>query len=87
MRIKGIEPLRCYHRQILSLLRLPVPPHPQVLFNNSITITRLQDKINLYFDFTCFYLIKIKNIQYNGVHILFEIKQYIKKEGYTWMSY
>ena len=24
----GLEPTRCYHRQILSLLRLPIPPPP-----------------------------------------------------------
>lgn len=27
--MKGIEPLRSHNRQILSLLRLPVPPHPR----------------------------------------------------------
>ena len=25
--VTGIEPVRCFHRQILSLLRLPVSPH------------------------------------------------------------
>ena len=27
----GIEPARCFHRQILSLLRLPIPPPRQRL--------------------------------------------------------
>ena len=26
---EGVEPSRCYHRQILSLLRLPIPPSPR----------------------------------------------------------
>lgn len=26
----GVEPTRCYHRRILSPLRLPIPPQPQV---------------------------------------------------------
>ena len=26
----GLEPTRYHYRQILSLVRLPVPPHPQV---------------------------------------------------------
>lgn len=25
----GLEPTRYHYRQILSLVRLPVPPHPQ----------------------------------------------------------
>ena len=28
VRVKGLEPIR-YNRQILSLVRLPIPPHPQ----------------------------------------------------------
>ncbi len=27
----GLEPTRCCHRQILSLLRLPIPPPPPVI--------------------------------------------------------
>src|SRR6185436_2597346 len=26
---EGVEPSRCYQRQILSLLRLPIPPSPR----------------------------------------------------------
>jgi hypothetical protein len=26
----GLEPIRCYHQRILSPLRLPIPPHPQL---------------------------------------------------------
>ena len=26
----GLEPIRCCQRQILSLLRLPIPPHRRV---------------------------------------------------------
>ena len=29
--VTGIEPVRCFHRQILSLLRLPISPHRQIL--------------------------------------------------------
>ena len=29
MRLVGLEPTRCHQRQILSLMRLPVPPQPQ----------------------------------------------------------
>ena len=28
VRIVGLEPTRCHQRQILSLMRLPVPPYP-----------------------------------------------------------
>ena len=26
----GLEPARCCHRKILSLVRLPIPPHPHI---------------------------------------------------------
>ena len=29
--VTGIEPVRCFHRQILSLLRLPISSHRQIL--------------------------------------------------------
>ena len=29
--VTGIEPVRCFHRQILSLLRLTISPHRQIL--------------------------------------------------------
>ena len=28
MPLTGIEPVRCFHRGILSPMRLPIPPHP-----------------------------------------------------------
>ena len=30
---EGVEPSRCYQRQILSLLRLPIPPSPQMFYH------------------------------------------------------
>lgn len=30
MRMVGLEPTRCCHREILSLVRLPIPPHPRM---------------------------------------------------------
>ena len=27
---EGLEPSRCYHQRILSPLRLPIPPRPQL---------------------------------------------------------
>ena len=33
MPLTGIEPVRCFHRGILSPLRLPVPPPRQVYMN------------------------------------------------------
>ena len=36
MPMMGLEPIRCCHRQILSLLRLPIPPHRlKCVFNNA----------------------------------------------------
>lgn len=29
----GLEPTRCYHRQILSLMRLPIPPPARCQFS------------------------------------------------------
>ena len=37
---EGVEPSRCCHRQILSLLRLPIPPSPQP-FNSTINQAEL----------------------------------------------
>ena len=34
--VTGIEPVRCCHRGILSPLRLPVPPHRQMMWTRSI---------------------------------------------------
>lgn len=31
----GVEPVRCHHRQILSLVRLPIPPHRHVETNEN----------------------------------------------------
>ena len=31
VRVAGLEPARLQNRQILSLLRLPIPPHPHIL--------------------------------------------------------
>ena len=31
LRMVGLEPTRCHHREILSLVRLPIPPHPHSL--------------------------------------------------------
>ena len=41
MRMAGLEPARCCHRKILSLVRLPIPPHPL----NPITKSDLTTKI------------------------------------------
>ena len=30
LRMVGLEPTRCCHREILSLVRLPIPPHPLI---------------------------------------------------------
>ena len=30
MRLVGLEPTRYHYRQILSLVRLPVPPQPRI---------------------------------------------------------
>ncbi len=42
--MKGLEPLRCCHQRILSPLRLPIPPHPQLEVPVGIepTVTELQ---------------------------------------------
>ena len=40
---EGVEPSRCYQRQILSLLRLPIPPSPrQLLLYSTLISSRLE---------------------------------------------
>ena len=41
MPMTGVEPVRCHHRQILSLVRLPIPPHRLVETNEDYYITAL----------------------------------------------
>ena len=41
VRMAGLEPAHCHQRQILSLMRLPIPPHP------------LNKKMIAYFYFKC----------------------------------
>lgn len=38
LRLVGLEPTRYHYRQILSLVRLPVPPQPQMKLLDYITI-------------------------------------------------
>ena len=41
MRMAGLEPARCCHRKILSLVRLPIPPHPLNPINKSDFTTKI----------------------------------------------
>ena len=50
---EGVEPSRCCHRQILSLLRLPIPPSPQTaifyrILNARISVSKLILRNRLY---------------------------------------
>ena len=47
MRMAGVEPARCHHRQILSLLRLPFRHIRELLHDN-----RYQRKMQMFF-FDC----------------------------------
>ncbi len=45
VRVKGLEPIR-YNRQILSLVRLPIPPHPHgIIKGNALSAIRTRDTL------------------------------------------
>lgn len=50
MRLVGLEPTRCHQRQILSLMRLPVPPQPQnqLLDYNNIPLREMQAVFSIF---------------------------------------
>lgn len=50
MRMVGLEPTRCHHRKILSLVRLPIPPHP---LTTLFTITFFAFAVNPFSKFVC----------------------------------
>lgn len=56
VRLVGLEPTRYHYRQILSLVRLPVPPQPQIklLDYSIIKCTGLQ-AVFFKFVFFCFF--------------------------------
>ena len=45
--VTGLEPVRCFHRGILSPLRLPIPPHQRT----TDMIINFEHKVNSYFKF------------------------------------
>ncbi len=50
MRMAGLEPAHCHQRQILSLMRLPVPPQPQnqLLDYNNIPLREMQAVFSIF---------------------------------------
>lgn len=55
MRMAGLEPARSHLRKILSLVRLPIPPHPhlsfsEVLLKPKIMLAQKEEECKLFLE-------------------------------------
>lgn len=66
MLLTGLEPVRCIHREILSLLRLPISPQ-QRLYYYSIIRKNCQDNYEIYMKYTS---IHTRTCRLTGPHCL-----------------